>query len=163
MAGKFRRSVAAAALFSCMVGGGAVAAPFAGAPQVKPPAASPVQKSEEKAPSWVELTPDQRVVLAPLGPEWDRMPAVQRKRLLGVANRYPKMTPEQQRRIRARLDVWSRLTPEQRTQARDKFIKLKQLPPEKRQEIKRKWVERQQAAQPVAPPAATAPVQGGSN
>lgn len=103
-----------------------------------------VAAQEARQPSWVELTYEQKQILAPVHGEWDSMSAIQRKKLLGVAKGYPKMKPEEQQRIQRRLKDWSKLTPEERTQARKKYEKLKQLPPEKRQEVRQKWQEYQQ-------------------
>ena len=99
---------------------------------------------EARQPAWVELTYEQKHILAPVHGGWDNMSAIQRKRLLGVAKGYSKMKPEEQQRIQRRLKDWSKLTPDERAQARGKFEKLKQLPPEKRQEVKKKWHEYQQ-------------------
>lgn len=99
---------------------------------------------ETRQPTWVELTHEQKSILAPVHGDWNNMPEIQRKKLLGVAKRYPKMKPEEQQRIQRRLKDWSKLTPEERTLARKKYEKLKQLPPEKRLEVQKKWQEYQQ-------------------
>lgn len=96
---------------------------------------------ELKQTTWVELTPAQKEILAPLASEWDSLEPFRKKKWLGVAKRYPKMTPEQQQRIQSRMRDWVKLTPEQRRQAREKYRTLKQMPPEKRREIKQKWRE----------------------
>ncbi len=128
-----RRFYAGITLALCLlVQGGAIAAPAAAAPQ------------EVRQPAWIELSAEQKQILAPVSGEWDNMPAIQRKRLLGVAKRYPKMKPQEQQRIQRRLKGWSELTPEQRALAREKYEKLKKLPPEKRQEVQKKWQEYQQ-------------------
>jgi len=105
---------------------------------------SAIAAQETRQPTWIELSQEQKQILAPVSGQWDAMPALQRKRLLGVAKGYPKMKPEEQQRIQRRLKDWSKLTPEERAQARKKYEKLKQLPPEKRLEVHKKWLEYQQ-------------------
>ncbi len=122
---------------------------------------SPAFAAATKAPTWAELTPAQKEILAPLEPEWNGMEAPRRKKWLGVAERYPKMTPEQQQRVQSRMQEWHKLTPEQRAQAREKFKYMERLPPEKQQEIKRKWNQYQEERNRQSPatpqPPATAP------
>jgi len=147
-----RRLVAAITLAFCLLAqGGAIAA------------------QERRQPAWIELSQEQKQILAPVSGQWDAMPAIQRQRLLGVAKRYPKMKPNEQQRIQTQLKDWTKLTPEERALARKKYEKLKQLPPEKRQEVHKKWQEYQQlpeekkeqlrrgnkAPTPVASPLAT--------
>lgn len=103
-----------------------------------------IAAQEARQPAWIELSQEQKQILAPVSGQWDNMPATQRKRLLGVAKGYPKMKLEERQRIQRRLKDWSKLTPEERTLARKKYEKLKQLPPEKRQEVHKKWLEYQQ-------------------
>jgi hypothetical protein len=122
---------------------------------------SPAFAAATKAPTWAELTPAQKEILAPLEPEWNGMEAPRRKNWLKRAERYPNMTPEQQQRMRSRMQEWAKLTPEQRAQAREKFKNMQRLPPEKRQEIKRKWDQYQEERNRQSPatpqPPATAP------
>lgn len=106
-------------------------------------AASP----EPRQPAWVELTPTQKRILAPVAGEWASMSEVQRKKLLGVTRQYPKMTPEQQARVQTRLIEWAKLTRHEREEAREKYQKLLQLPPEKRQAILAKWKEYQRLSE----------------
>jgi hypothetical protein len=39
-------------------------------------------------PSWSELNPDQKRILAPLSGDWDKMEGFRRKKWLGIAQRY---------------------------------------------------------------------------
>lgn len=92
-------------------------------------------------PSWAELTPQQKHVLAPLADDWDNMDAARRKRWLNVAARYGKFTTEEQERLQKRMKDWAELTPDERKQAREKYKSLKSEPPEKRAEVRQKWEE----------------------
>ncbi|HEV7929114.1 MAG TPA: DUF3106 domain-containing protein, partial [Nitrosospira sp.] len=49
--------------------------------------------AEGTKPSWSELKPQQREVLAPLAQEWNDMDPAKKKKWLGIAKRYPGMTP----------------------------------------------------------------------
>ena len=69
-------------------------------------------------PSWEQLDPQQREVLAPLAEEWNSLDAAKKKKWLGIARRYPQMTPEEQQRTRSHMRDWYSLTPEQRELAR---------------------------------------------
>ena len=92
-------------------------------------------------PSWDELKPQQRDVLAPLAQEWNNMDSAIKKKWLGIAKRYPGMTAEEQQRTQLQMRDWYSLTPEQRELVREKYKTIKKLPPEKRHEIKQKWLE----------------------
>lgn len=94
-----------------------------------------------KQPKWVELSPQQREILAPLSLEWDKLETFRRKKWLGIARRYPSLSPPEQQRMQRRMQAWVKLSPEERTQVREQFKNLKQAPPELRQAIKQKWQE----------------------
>ncbi len=94
-----------------------------------------------KQPNWVELTPPQREILAPLSAEWDKLESYRRKKWLGIAQRYPTMTAEEQQRLQRRMQAWIKLTPEERKQARERYKSLQKAPPEQRQTIGQKWQE----------------------
>ena len=95
------------------------------------------------APNWVELTPQQREVLAPLGGDWAKMDDVRRRKWAGIALRYPTMKPEEQQRLTRQMQAWAKLTPEERTKAREKFKSLQSVPPEQREALKQKWEQYQ--------------------
>ena len=97
--------------------------------------------AESAQPSWEQLKPQQREVLAPLAQEWNNMDAAKRKKWLGIAKRYPGMTPSDQHRTQLQMRDWYSLTPEQREIVREKYKTIKKLPSYKRQEIKQKWRE----------------------
>lgn len=102
---------------------------------------------EVRQPAWVELTPTQKLILAPVAGEWAGMSEVQRQKLIGVARQFPKMKPEQQARVQTRLIEWARLSRQEREEAREKYQKLLQLPPDKRQAILKKWKEYQRLSE----------------
>src|SRR5487761_2336497 len=52
-----------------------------------------------KQPSWAELSPQQRTILAPLALEWDKLASYRRKKWLGVARQYPSLSPAGQQRL----------------------------------------------------------------
>lgn len=105
-----------------------------------------------KAPSWAELTPQQKQVLGELEGQWDQQPDRLRNNLVKVANKYPKMKPEEQERVRRRITHWASLTPEQRQAARARYKQIKKQPPEKQKEVKKKWetYQQQRGQQPNA-------------
>ena len=94
-----------------------------------------------KQPSWVELSADQREVLAPLAGEWDQFEYSRRKKWLGIAERYPAMKSEEQARVQRRMLEWVKLSPEERKLAREKYKKLQKAPPERKETVKQKWQE----------------------
>lgn len=116
-------------------------------------------------PSWVQLTAEQKHILAPLAADWDKISGFQRKKWIGIAQRYPSMNAEEQTRIQRRMTEWAKLTPEERKQARDKYLALQKAAPEKKESVKLKWQEykelpesertrlKSEAAKRTAPPA----------
>ncbi len=96
-------------------------------------------KPEPKAPSWEQLSLQQKKVLGELQPQWAQQTDRLRNNLVKVANKYPKMKPEEQERVRRRITHWASLTPEQRQAARERFKQIKKQPPEKQKEVKKKW------------------------
>jgi TRAP-type C4-dicarboxylate transport system substrate-binding protein len=117
---------------------GVLALALAGAPAA---AAAPVGLS---APTWKELSPADREILAPLQPDWDGWDAQRRQKWLGIAKRYPKLAPAEQQRLQQQMHTWASLTPAQRQAAREQYKSYKQLPPEQRQHVQEKWQEYQQ-------------------
>ncbi len=92
-------------------------------------------------PTWAELNPEQKRVLAPLSAEWDTMEGFRRKKWLGIAQRYQHLSSDEQARVQRRMIDWSRLTPDERKRARDQYKSLQKAPPEKKEEVKLKWQE----------------------
>ena len=115
---------------------------------------------EKKQPDWVQLTPEQQDILAPLASDWNNFDNMRRRKWLLLVKRYPRMKPESQQRLQTQMRAWAELTPEQRQIARENYKKLAQQPPEKREVVKQKWHERQklkQAAPNHGAPALAAP------
>lgn len=101
-----------------------------------------------KQPTWTELSPEQRTILAPLVNDWNSMESDRRKKWLGIAERYSAMTPEEKTRIQRRMKEWTRLSPEERKVARDGFTSLQNAPQEHRSAmkatIKQQWQQYQE-------------------
>jgi hypothetical protein len=102
---------------------------------------------DKKQPDWLQLTPEQQQILAPLSSDWNNFDDRKRKKWLLLAKRYPKMKPEEQQRLQIQMKDWAKLTPEQRSIARENYKKLAKQPPEKREAVKQKWQEHQQQKQ----------------
>lgn len=108
-----------------------------------------------KAPTWAQLTPQQKQVLGELESQWEQQPDRLRNNLIKVADKYPKMKPEEQARVRERITRWASLTPEQRQAARARYKQIKKQPVEKQKEVKQKWerYQLQQSQQGINGPA----------
>lgn len=91
------------------------------------------------APSWKDLTADQRRTLAPLAKEWDGLSDERRRKWAGIAERFPGYTPEEQSRLQGRMEAWFSLSPEQRAVARDQYRHLQRMSPEQREALKQQW------------------------
>jgi hypothetical protein len=92
-------------------------------------------------PSWVELSAEQKRILAPLAGDWDKMEGFRRKKWLGIAQRYPSLTPDEQARMQRRMTDWAKLTPEERKRARENYKSMQKAAPEKKEAVKLKWKE----------------------
>jgi hypothetical protein len=117
-------------------------------PQPQPhPAATTISKPAAMAtiaagkPYWVELTPAQKTILAPLEAEWLSMGQLQRKKWMEIANRYSVLKPDEQARIQERMRDWVKLTPEQRMAVRENFARSTRVQAEKKSE---QWQQYQQ-------------------
>ncbi|MBL8492215.1 MAG: DUF3106 domain-containing protein [Rhodocyclaceae bacterium] len=122
-------------------------------------------------PSWLELSPEQKHILAPLASDWDSLEPYRKKKWLGISTRYPSMTAEEQARVQSNMRDWARLSSEERKAAREKFKNLKKSPPETQQAVRDKWQQYQELSdeekdklreaaksRPVPKPGATKPV-----
>jgi hypothetical protein len=106
--------------------------------------ATPKKKFPVVRPTWIELTPEQRQVLAPLHDDWENLERERRQKWIGIAKRYPKMKPEEQAKMQRRMHDWASLTPEQRRQARENYKNMiAKTPPEKRRKLREQWAEYQ--------------------
>jgi hypothetical protein len=106
-------------------------------------AGSAAAQPPRQSPSWSELRPGERQVLAPLERDWDRLDSQRKSKWRGIAERYPSMAPQDQQRIRDQMQRWSQLTPEQRRAAREQYKSLRRLPPDKKEDVRQKWEQYQ--------------------
>ncbi len=104
-------------------------------------AAVPVPAVPVLQPAWVELTPEQKQILAPLASDWDNLEPYRRKKWLGIAQRYSTLGADEQTRIQRRMREWVKLSPEDRKAAREKYKTLRNAPPEHKEALKQKWQE----------------------
>ena len=120
----------------------------------KPPASAPTSGAAKVAnepklsdllsrplPRWNDLTPQQRLALAPLAQEWNQLGPVRRDKWLQIANKFPKMKPDEQSRLQEKMRDWTKLTPEQRKLARENYTNAKKIDPNQKSE---KWQQYQQ-------------------
>lgn len=85
------------------------------------------------APTWQQLTPAQRKVLAPLEGQWSSIGPDRKRKWLDLAGRHPNMSPEEQQRMNERMSQWAQLSPQERGQVRSNFQEIRQLPASERQ------------------------------
>lgn len=91
-------------------------------------------------PAWVELSPAQREVLAPLAAAWPSLSESHKRKWLEMARSYRGLPPEEQVKMQGRMKEWVALSPQQRSQARLNFAKTKELSKElTAEEKKAKW------------------------
>jgi hypothetical protein len=110
------------------------------------PAVIPIQAHAQVAmgsPSWSQLTPPERQVLAPLASDWNNMDAQRKQKWRDIAQRYPNMGNDERQRIQEQMKSWAELTPQQRQAARERYKSLRKLPPEKKNEVRQRWQEYQ--------------------
>lgn len=125
----------------------------------------PAFSQVRSGPSWSDLAPAEKQLLAPLQPDWDKWDLLRKNKWLEVAKRYPTLPAPEQERIRERMAGWAKLSTQERAAARENFKGLKKLPPEQRNELPSKWMEyqslppeqRQELQRAVAPRAPGAP------
>ena len=126
---------------------------------VAKPAAKAAQKKKLPVvrPTWIELTPEQRQILAPLQEDWENLERERRLKWIGIAKRYPKMKPADQAKVQQRMHDWASLTPEQRRQARENYKTLAKNK-ERHGKLSDQWAEYQalppEERQTLAPPPA---------
>lgn len=118
-----------------------------------------------QGPSWVELTPAQRLSLQPLESQWNKLSASRKNKWLEIAARFPTLPRDRQIRLQARMTEWAGMSTAQRNDARIRFEETRRLagedrqalweayqalPPEQRKALADKAIRRAQPA-PVAP------------
>lgn len=89
---------------------------------------------------WQELTPQQRIALAPLKTQWDALDTDRRGKWLEVAARFPSLSPAERERMQTRMSEWAGKTPADRGAARLQFQEAQRWTPQERQE---RWEEYQ--------------------
>lgn len=87
----------------------------------------------------MQLSAQQKTILAPLAKDWDKMENIRKKKWLLIAGRYPSMHASEQQRMQFRMLEWATLTSEQRAQVRDTYKDFKHLPPEQKRLVRQKW------------------------
>jgi hypothetical protein len=90
-------------------------------------------KADAGGPTWNELSPSHRQVLAPLANDWNGLDSRSKERWIDVAGRFPKMPPDEQKRATQRMGEWAHMTIQQRTQARTVFQETRGLSKEERE------------------------------
>lgn len=90
---------------------------------------------KHEAPTWAQLSAEQKEALAPLADDWDKFDPPRKKKWLDIAVRYKDLSPEGQQKMHERMPELARLTPEQRTTARENFKRAYELPAQKRREL----------------------------
>lgn len=143
------------------------AASVASAPRPKPKplvatssAATPLPSALASAPTWRELTPSQRRLLAPLEDDWAELGPSQRSKWVNAAPMLATLPEPELTRLHERMRGWAKLSPAERREARVAFQMAKRvdaeqrqakweayqaLPPERRQELADKAAARRQA------------------
>ena len=158
-----------AALALCLAAAAGAQSPAETAPKAAPKpeaapkaAAKPAAKKKAAAagvvrPTWIELSPEQREILAQLKEDWENLERERRLKWIGIAKRYPKMKPEDQAKVQRRMHDWASLTPEQRRQARENYKTLAK-DKERHGKLRDQWAEYQalppEERQTLVPPPA---------
>lgn len=120
-----------AALFSLtsVVGVAAQTAATPGATSTAPGNNTPPQSAK---PRWTDLSPAQKMALAPLEIEWDNLDSFRKNKWLVIGNKFASMKPDEQQRVQDRMREWVRLTPEQRRTARENYLRAQKLKPDQK-------------------------------
>jgi hypothetical protein len=120
-------------------------------------ALGPATAASASEPGWLQLSPDERQLLAPFREDWEVLDPAHRERLRRGAERYRDLSPEEQARLRERFERWREMSPEQRARIRERHERFRALPeseqeqilrarerfralpPERREELREKW------------------------
>jgi hypothetical protein len=103
-----------------------------------------IAAAPKKQQSWLELSIEERQILAPLESHWAEMTTSRRNKWVGIARKYKTLRPTEQENVKARMAEWAALTPTDRQSARNRFKDLEKMPPDKKVRLTDKWVEYQQ-------------------
>lgn len=81
------------------------------------------------APSWDELSAEQKVALKPLYALWNTLGDVHRKKWLATVRNYAQLPAIEQQKMQERMEQWAKLTPLERERARDNFAAARKANP----------------------------------
>ena len=116
---------------------GTIGAVFAQSdPVPSPPKTAPlpvqVPVLQEAGPSWSELSPDQKVALAPLAASWPGLSSGHKGKWIALVQKYPEMSEADKARLNDRMVDWAALNPKDRELARLNFAVSKKIPTDSR-------------------------------
>jgi hypothetical protein len=94
------------------------------APKVIAPVASPIVALD-----WKDLTPVQRVALAPLEAAWPKLAAGQKRKWIAVVQNFSQLSEPERSKVHSRMAEWAALNPRERQTARLNFAATKKLTP----------------------------------
>jgi len=100
--------------------------PVSTAPKASAPMAQ-VSLLPEGGFSWAELSPEQKMALAPLAASWPAMSAAQKGKWIALVRKYPQMAESDRLRLSDRMVDWAALSPKDRERARLNFAETKKL------------------------------------
>ncbi|MDP3620048.1 MAG: DUF3106 domain-containing protein [Ramlibacter sp.] len=81
-------------------------------------------------PTWTEISPAQREVLAPLAGTWDSVSEAQKRKWLALTNNFARLSADDQAKLRSRMTEWVGMSAQQRSQARLNFGESQKLAPD---------------------------------
>lgn len=100
--------------------------PVATAPKASAPMAQ-TSLLPEGGVAWAELSPEQKMALAPLTASWPAMSAAQKSKWIALVRKYPQMAEPDRLRLSDRMMDWAALSPKDRERARLNFAETKKL------------------------------------
>ncbi|MFZ9510321.1 MAG: DUF3106 domain-containing protein [Burkholderiaceae bacterium] len=86
--------------------------------------------------AWAQLTPAQRVALAPLAATWPQISEGQKRKWIALSRNFDQLSDAERRRLHERMGEWVALSPADRARARLNFADLRQHPADDR---RAKW------------------------
>jgi hypothetical protein len=86
-----------------------------------------VVPSISSKPTWLELSPAQRISLKPLAANWNGLGEGQKRKWIAIARNYQNLTSAEQATLHSRMTEWVSLSQEQRAVARLNFAESRQL------------------------------------
>jgi len=93
---------------------------------------APAPLRQEAGPSWSELSPDQKVALAPLAASWPGLSSGHKGKWIALVQKYPEMSEADKARLNDRMVDWAALNPKDRELARLNFAVSKKIPTDSR-------------------------------